>query len=158
MVNVIVAREKYDVPHLLGQFLDDSHYDVLITEDTDCYKEAGCSNLEKASCQIENCNKCKTYDTKDEKNIAFKFRKNYFTKEEQEQAFLGLREGATQSQNRGLAAGPRGDKLGGRDWVTSEQLKVLEYFLKLDSTSLFKISEQDIEFTTQEAKTKPERV
>jgi len=37
MVKVIVARDKIDCEHLLGQFVDESHYDVLIEEDTVCY-------------------------------------------------------------------------------------------------------------------------
>ncbi len=36
MVRVIVADTKLDCEHLLGQFLDESHYDVPIEEDTDC--------------------------------------------------------------------------------------------------------------------------
>ena len=30
MVKVIVAKDKIDCEHLLGQFVDESHYDVLI--------------------------------------------------------------------------------------------------------------------------------
>jgi len=156
MVNVIVARRKHDSSEFLGKFLDDSHYDTLITSDTDCYQEADCSFIEKTNCDIENCADCKTKNTKDERKIAFKFRKNFFTKEEQEQAFLGLKEAATPSQNRGLAAGPRGEKLGNRDWATSEQLKILDYLSKLDGGSLYKITNEDIEFQRAEARKKPE--
>jgi len=105
MVKVIIAKSKLDCEHLLGQFIDESHYDTIINEDTDCYLES-----------------------EDENNIAFKFRKNFFSKKEQQQAYLGLREAATQSQNRGLAAGPKGDKCAGRDWVTETQLRLLEFF------------------------------
>lgn len=47
-------------------------------------------------------------------------------------AYEGLRGAATQSQNRGMAAGPRGDRLhaegrGGRDWVSPFQLAALEF-------------------------------
>ena len=156
MVNVIVAKEKIDCKDLLGQFLDESHYDVLVEEDTDCYMEAGCSIIEKSNCTKDNCANCDVTNTKDEKRIAFKFRKNFFSKEEQEQAYIGLREAAPPSQNRGLAAGPRGEKLGGREWVTAEQLKILDFFSKLDETSLFKITEQDVEFKRNEARKKPE--
>ena len=114
MVKEIVAREKFDCSHLLGQFLDESHYDILIEEDTDCYLPAGIDLT----------------GTKDEKRIGFKFRKNWFNKTEQEQAYQGLREAATPSQNRGLAAGPKGDKCGGRDWVTEFQLQVIDLFKK----------------------------
>ena len=37
MVKVIVAKQKYDASHLLGQFVDERHYDVLVEEDCDVY-------------------------------------------------------------------------------------------------------------------------
>ena len=113
MTKVIVAKQKIDCSHLLGQFLDESHYDVLIEEDTDCY-----------------------IGSEDEQSIAFKFRKNFFSKEEQEQAYAGLREAAVQSQNRGLAAGPKNEKCGGREWVTETQYRVLEFFEKIQPNNL----------------------
>ena len=128
MVREIVAREKIDCSHLLGQFLDKSHYDILIEEDTDCYQKADCDPQLKAVCTNNNCAECNILNTKDERKIAFKFRKNFFSKEEQEQAYQGLREAATPSQNRGLAAGPKGATCGGRDWVTEYQLQVLAFF------------------------------
>jgi len=36
-VKVIVAKQKHDMTHMLGQFPDESHYDHLIEEDTDVY-------------------------------------------------------------------------------------------------------------------------
>lgn len=116
MTRIIIAQTKNDCEHLLGQFLDESHFDTLIEEDTDCY-----------------------LGSEDESNIAFKFRKNFFSKEEQDSAYAGLREAATQTQNRGLAAGPKGDKCGGRDWVTEFQLRVLEFFRKQPENSVVKI-------------------
>ena len=113
MVKVIVAKQKVDCSHLLGQFLDASHYDALIEEDTDCYIQ-----------------------TESEEFIAFKFRKNFFGKEEQEQAYAGLRDAAVASQNRGLAAGPKGDKCGGRDWVTEVQYRILDYLTKIEPNNL----------------------
>jgi len=113
MVKVIVAPNKHDCTHLLGQFLDDSTYDLVIREDTDCY-----------------------IGSENEANIAFKFRKNFFSKEEQEQAYAGLRDAAVASQNRGLAAGPKGDKCGGRDWVTEVQYRTLEHLTKIDPNNL----------------------
>jgi hypothetical protein len=107
MVKVIVAKNKHDCAHLLGQFLDESHYDVVVEEDTDCY-----------------------IGSESEDNIAFKFRKNFFSKEQQEQAYAGLRDAAVASQNRGLAAGPKGDKCGNREWVTEYQLRVIDFFKK----------------------------
>lgn len=126
MVKVIVAERKYDASHLLGQFLDESHYDVLIEEDCDVYAPAGCDIGTQASCTSE-CNSCDKGT--DEKKIIFKFRKNYFSKEEQDAAYQGLREAAVESQNRGLAAGPRNAKLQNRDWVTPFQEAVVDYFM-----------------------------
>jgi hypothetical protein len=113
MTKIIVAKNKIDCEHLLGQFLDESHFDTVINEDTDCY-----------------------FFSEEEQNIAFKFRKNFFTKEEQEQAYLGLREAALPTQNRGLAAGPKGEKCGGREWVTEFQLRVFDLFKKQEENSV----------------------
>jgi hypothetical protein len=107
MANIIIAKTKIDCEHLLGQFLDESHFDNVINEDTDCY-----------------------LGSEDEDNIAFKFRKNYFGKQEQDAAYAGLREAATPTQNRGLAAGPKGEKCGGREWVTEFQLHVFDLLQK----------------------------
>ena len=107
MANIIIAKTKIDCEHLLGQFLDESHFDTVINEDTDCY-----------------------LGSEDEDNIAFKFRKNYFSKQEQDAAYAGLREAATPTQNRGLAAGPKGEKCGGREWVTEFQLHVFDLLQK----------------------------
>ena len=125
MVKVIVADRKYDASHLLGQFLDESHYDLLIEEDCDVYAPAGCDLGEVASCEKD----CATCDKgTNESKIIFKFRKNYFSKEEQDAAYAGLREGATETQNRGLAAGPRAEKLGNREWVTEYEYDIIDYF------------------------------
>jgi hypothetical protein len=117
MTKVIIANSKIDCEHLLGQFLDESHFDTVINEDTDCY-----------------------LGSEDEQNIAFKFRKNYFSKQEQDDAYAGLREAATPTQNRGLAAGPKGEKCGGREWVTEFQLRVLEFFKKQPENSVIPIN------------------
>jgi len=113
MTKLIVAKSKFDCEHLLGQFLDESNFDTLIEHDTDCY-----------------------LDSKSEQNIAFKFRKNFFSKLEQEQAYDGLRDAAVASQNRGLAAGPKGDKCGGREWVTEVQYRTLEFLSKIEPNNL----------------------
>ena len=114
MVKVIVADRKYDCRELLGKFVDESHYDLLIDDDCDVYMPLPAGMEE-------------TYG---EDRIILKFRKNFFTKEEQEQAYLGLREAAVESQNRGLAAGPRAEKLGNREWVTEYEFEILECFTK----------------------------
>jgi hypothetical protein len=63
-----------------------------------------------------------------EKNIVFKFRKNYFSDEMVKSAYEGLRDAAVETQNRGTAAGPREGKLGNREWVTAYQWAVLDAF------------------------------
>jgi hypothetical protein len=112
MVKVIVAKEKFDCSKLEGTFVDESHYDHLIEEDTDVYMPSSIDGGDPYS----------------EKRIVLKFRKNYFTQEQQDQAYLGLKDAATETQNRGKAAGPRGDKLGNREWVTEYEYAILEYF------------------------------
>ena len=128
MTKVIIAKSKIDCEHLLGQFLDESHFDVVINEDTDCYLGG-----------------------EDETNIAFKFRKNYFSKQEQEAAYAGLREAATPTQNRGLAAGPKGEKCGGREWVSEFQLRLFEFIKKEPEHSVVKIDfNQEVEKLKEE--------
>lgn len=117
-VRVIVADKMENCDHLLGTFLDDSHYDILIDEDCDLYAPVNTA-LSSQDYSIVT----------DDKRSLFKFRKGYFTKEEQQSALDGLRDAATETQNRGLAAGPRGEKLQNRDWVTAEQFEILEYLI-----------------------------
>lgn len=112
----VVAKHKVDCEEVLGTFIDETHFDEIIKEDMDLYA-------------IDPVDP----DKKDESNIIFKYRKGVFTKKEQESAYEGLRPAATESQNRGIAAGPRGDRLnakvrGGRDWVTDYQMDVIEYY------------------------------
>ena len=152
MVNVIVARTKIDCEHLLGQFVDETNYDTVIEEDTDCYYEADCSPFEKAQCKETDCKDCKSKNTKDEKRIAFMFRKNFFSKEEQEQAYLGLREAATPSQNRGLASGPRGEKCAQREWGTDYQIQTLELLADLQETVIQVDLKTEIELIKQKTK------
>ena len=102
MVKTLVIK-AINAEDTLGTFITNDRYDLVIQEDTDLYAESVTGDLT-------------------EDNIIFKFRKNVFTKEECDSAYAGLREAATESQNRGLAAGPRGEMLGaqgrsGRAWV-----------------------------------------
>ena len=130
MVKVIYADKKYDATDRLGQFLDERDYDTMVDSDVDLYGPSVDGKMT-------------------EENIVAKFRKNWFTTEEQQKAYEGLREAATESQNRGIAAGPKGDILkaksrGGREWVTPYQLAVLAFLMRplnqLDETdSLEKI-------------------
>jgi|TARA_R110000744_G_scaffold379386_1_gene497264 hypothetical protein len=111
-----LVRAKEDRGDILGKFAEPEDYDTVINEDCDLY----------------NLNPLYP-DRKDESNIIFKFRKGVFTDKEQKLAYEGLRDAATESQNRGMAAGPRGDVLGSgqrshRDWVTPFQEEVIDYF------------------------------
>ncbi len=138
MVKIIVAKERHDCEHLLGQYLDESHYDILVQEDVDCFMPPDCDFTTQTECD-KDCESCPTGQS--EKRVAFKFRKNFFNKKIRHAAYEGLREAATESQNRGLAAGPRGEFLGvdgrgGRDWVTDYELEVLDFFMN-ERSSLF---------------------
>lgn len=119
MVKKLVIK-AVDAEDTLGTFITSDRYDLLIEEDTDLYAETV------------------TGETTEE-NIVFKFRKNAFTKEECDAAYAGLREAAVETQNRGLAAGPRGEMLGasgrgGREWVTDYHQDILDFFLRPDNT------------------------
>lgn len=125
-VRTIVAKEKLNCEHLLGQFLDESHYDEIINEDCNFFASANCGLEEKSNCNNTDCSSCPKGI--DEDNVIFVLRKNYFTEEEQLGALEALKGAAVQSQNRGIAAGPRGEKLQGREWVHEYQLEILDYF------------------------------
>lgn len=110
--DIIVAESVLPEKEVLGKYPDESSYDLVIDSDTDFYlpqSAFGPSGL------------C-------EENIAFKFRKNVFTQEEQDGAFEGLFGAAVESNNRGLAAGPREESCGNRDWVTEYQSNVLGWY------------------------------
>jgi hypothetical protein len=157
MVKVIVAKSKVDCEHLLGQFVDESNFDIVVEEDTDCFMEPKCDLSQKATCG-GNCEECHTGT--DERRIAFKFRKNFFTKQEHDWAYEGLREAATESQNRGIAAGPRGDMLategrGGRDWVTPYQMEILEFLMDDGAKLVDDVSIESIRAKYNDPKFKP---
>jgi len=112
MVEVLV-RQNINSDETLGTFVNNNYYDRVIETDCDLYA-------------------WNPTGINDESNIIFKYRKNVFTKEECDAAYAGLREAAVESQNRGLAAGPRGEFLGttgrgGRDWVTPEHEDILSF-------------------------------
>ena len=119
MVKVIVAKQKYDCSDkgldLAGKFVDESHYDLLIEEDCDVYMPAPYGT-----------------DPINENNIILRFRKNYFTKEQQDAAYFGLRDAATRTENRGLASGIRDGIVAGedtREWVTNYQDEMMREIL-----------------------------
>jgi hypothetical protein len=133
MTKVIYCEKKFDCNDLIGKFLDSSHYDHLLTEDTDVYAPS-------------------LHGDMTEENVVVRFRKNVFTQEELDLCYEGLITAASESQNRGMAAGPRGEVLhsasrGGREWVTPYQVAVLEFLTKahnsfLDSESLESIKQK----------------
>ena len=112
----IYTIKRQECEQLLGQFLDESHYDTVIDEDCDIYRVPDITEPQENG----------------EHNIIAKFRKNYFTHEEQLGAYEGLRDAAQPTQNRGLAAGPKLQKLGSRDWATVEQLGIINYLRKVE--------------------------
>jgi hypothetical protein len=109
MVRIIVADKKHDCNHLLGKFVDASNYDYLvalegnITDDAvDVYMPAICDLSTQADC-TSTCNECDKGSN--EKRIAFKFRRNFFSQEEHDDAYEGLKDAAGLTDNRGTAAG-----------------------------------------------------
>ena len=118
MVKTLIIPKR-DAEHTLGTFITCAEYvDQIITEDCDLYA-------------MDPLDPTKT----DEENVIFRYRKNVFCREERRLCYEGLRAAATESQNRGLAAGPRGEQLGqegrgNRDWVTAEQLEILSFLAR----------------------------
>ncbi len=136
-VLVLKPEEITPRPDLVGKWLDASHYHTLIDSDTDLYLPPDCSDFTaEANCDNNmECGSCAKGLS--EQNIVFKFRKNYFTQEEADAAYAGLRDAAVESQNRGMAGGPRTGTCAGREWVTDEQIDIMEYFIKNNSPDIF---------------------
>ncbi len=111
--DVYVAELMIDSEKVLGKFADPESYDIVIDSDTDFYLPS---------------NDMFDKDSLTEDRVAFKFRKNVFTSEEQSGAFEGLFGAAQESHNRGLAAGPRNFSDHSRDWVTPFQKEVIRYY------------------------------
>lgn len=133
---VVWPREKVTpMPELLGKFLDESHYpNGLIDYSLDFYLAPECSvDVQNTDCSHE-CGNCEK--GLDERNIVFKYRKNYFTDAEQQSALDGLLEAAQPTSNRGIAAGdrvagpPAGVKTSLRLWVTDYHHAILDAVLK----------------------------
>ena len=123
MVKIIVADQKYDCTDLVGKFVDERHYDILVEEDCDVYMPLPPGAEE-------------TYG---EDRIVFKFRKNFFSKEEQQMAYQGLREAATRTENRGIASGIKEGVIAtdeGREWVTNYQDEMTSALLANRNASL----------------------
>lgn len=127
-VRVVVAKFWENCEHQLGTYMEDSDWEFIVEEDTDFYSpSSGLSDSETT-----------------EENIIFKYRKNIFTESEQLGAYEGLLGAAQPTQNRGLAAGPKGSKQGGRDWVTLQQIEIMDHYIN-QKTSLFEESGDPIE-------------
>lgn len=119
-VSVLTARfwDK-SAEQKLGQFLTDADYDLLVDENCDFYAPSfGCGDLA-----------CGGPCSNGEDNIIFKLRRNVFTQSEQQGAYEGLVGAAQQSQNRGVAAGPKSEKLANRDWVTDQQMAIIDHII-----------------------------
>ena len=110
--DVYVAQFVADQESLIGQYATEESYDILVDSDADFYLP--CGEMEE--------------DVLTEDRCAFKFRKCVFTPEEQQGAYEGLFGAAVESNNRGMAAGPREESQGNRDWVTSYQTDVLGWY------------------------------
>src|SRR6056300_616934 len=128
-MKVIIADKVYKSDHKLGTYMEDTDYDLLVEEDMDFY--APIQELGRTEPSEEEC--------------IFKFRKNRFTREEQLGAYEGLVNAALPTQNRGLAAGPKGERQGGRNWCTEEQIEIMEYFMTGTKASLFEEDGDPIE-------------
>lgn len=113
--DVYVATQVIDGEKVIGKYVDEDSYDILIDKDTDFYFPPN---------DITN-----ETDIFSESQIAFKFRKNIFTEEEQQGAIEGLWDAAVETNNRGLAAGPRIERYQNRDWVTPFQYDILQYYI-----------------------------
>jgi hypothetical protein len=127
-VKVVVLEQAQVVPRpdLVGKWLDENDYHTLVESDMDLYLPPSCSmDMSNNDC-AKDCGNCES--ALNEKNIVFKFRKNYFSDEMVKSAYEGLRDAAQETQNRGTAAGPRQGSLGNRQWVTSYEWDVIDAF------------------------------
>ena len=160
MVRTIVAEKKYDCKDLLGGFIDERHYDLLIEEDCDVYMPPDCDITVSSDCDVpDDCATCTK--SKSEKKIVFKFRKNYFSEKEQQMAYEGLRGAVIRTENRGVASGIRDAgtdesvDMHCRQWVTNYQDEMLSAVLgdtsiSLDGTDV--IDEINAKYPTDEDK------
>jgi hypothetical protein len=127
-VRVIAAKFWNDCEHQLGTYMEDTDYDFVVEEDTDFYAPPKC-DVEKSITCDQHCNNCANED-----DIIFKLRKGAFSEAEQNGAYEGLLAAALPTQNRGVAAGPKGAQQGQRDWVTNEQVDIMEHYIEPKAT------------------------
>jgi hypothetical protein len=98
---------------LLEQYGDQSHYEELVTTDTDGIGPAG--------------------------ELVFAYRRAAFTAQEKREAYLMLVHAVEMSDSRGDAAGPIRGQLNNRDWVTPEQAAILFEFVKGQAPELARV-------------------
>lgn len=84
-----------EVEKFKAEFLNDSHYEILLQEDTDVYGPE-----EEDIFDMFGGNSKDLHD-----RLLLSFRKNVFSKEDCEKARLALRRAASPSKNRGIAGG-----------------------------------------------------
>ncbi len=135
-MKIHVADKLIDCEHLLGHFLNEEHYDLLVEEDMDCYAPPNCDVTMQNECDL-NCNNCPRGT--DENRVIFKFRKNFFSKELQDLAYEGLEEAAVTTENRGLASGVKEGMFvtgEGIEWVYQYQYDIMDAILENENPSL----------------------
>ena len=87
--------QSYEVEALKGEFVDEAHYELIITEDTDVYKPRAEDLLSMFGAE----------DTPEER-LLISFRKGVIDYELAERTAYILSSAASKSDNRGLAGGP----------------------------------------------------
>ena len=98
VVKVLEQAEVTPRPDLVGKWLDETHYHTLVNFDMDLYLPPSCAmDMTNSDCS-KDCGGCEK--ALNEKNIVFKFRKNYFSDEMVKSAYEGLRDAAQETQNR----------------------------------------------------------
>ena len=97
-IRIVTAKFWADCEDKIGTYMEDTDWDFIVEEDTDFYAPSNFAGVNN------------------EDNIIFKYRKNIFTADEQLGAYDGLLGAAQPTQNRGMAAGPKGESQGQRDW------------------------------------------
>lgn len=140
MVKIIRADKKIDCEHLLGTFCTEDLYDTIIDSDTDFYVPSSTLG-ESVLTDID---------------IGFKFRKNWFSSEDQKNAYDGLHQASAQTNNRGLAAGNELQAAPDthRQKVTEEEFEIL-YYLNSLKESLF---DRDLKLEIEKIKKKHKEI
>lgn len=112
----IFLEKEFNVESKLGYFVSEDDYDLLIDEDCDVYKPMSSITGEHES----------------EENCLIKFRKGVFGPDLLASGYDAFISAARKSENRGLAAGPKGPTQGTREWVYQVQLDLINNFLKVN--------------------------